>query len=77
MWDVVFFVLIGMLMCVMDARAEEAASWYSTKSCQKEGTSGTLTASGEKFDENALTCAMRSRDFGKYYRITNLDNGNR
>jgi len=53
----------------------ETASWYSTQSCQKEGTSGIFTASGEKFDENALTCAMRSRDFGKYYRITNLDNG--
>jgi rare lipoprotein A len=53
----------------------ETASWYSTKSCQKEGTSGALTASGKKFDENAPTCAMRSRDFGKYYRITNLDNG--
>jgi rare lipoprotein A len=53
----------------------ETASWYSTQSCQKEGTSGIFTASGEKFDENALTCAMRSRDFGKYYRVTNLANG--
>ena len=51
------------------------ASWYSSESCQREGTSGILTASGERFDENALTCAMRSRDFGRFYKITNLVNG--
>ncbi len=40
------------------------ASWYSAK----------LTASGERFDGNALTCAMRKTDFGKYYKVCNLTN---
>ena len=50
------------------------ASYYTKESCQKEGTSGVWTASNEPYNENDLTCAMRSRDFGKYYRITNLGN---
>ena len=53
---------------------EGLASWYSTESCQREGTSGTWTASGERFSDEGLTCAMRSRDFGKYYKITNRAN---
>jgi rare lipoprotein A len=35
----------------------------------------TTTASKEKFDESAFTCAMRCRDFGHYYKVTNLENG--
>jgi len=76
MWFAVVIVFIAFLMSMCDkAHSAETASWYSTQSCQKEGTSGILTANGEQFDENAPTCAMRSRDFGKYYKITNLDNG--
>lgn len=51
------------------------ASWYSFESCRREGTSGVWTASGEPYFENDLTCALRRRDFGNYYRVTNLDNG--
>ena len=51
------------------------ASWYDTKSCQKEGTSGVYTASGARFNDEAYTCAIRSRNFGKSYRVTNLKNG--
>lgn len=51
------------------------ASWYSHESCVREGSSGTVTASGEHFYERGLTCAMRRRDFGRLYRVTNLDNG--
>lgn len=50
------------------------ASYYTRESCKREGTSGIYTASGERYNENALTCAMRSRGFGKYYRVTNLAN---
>ena len=32
------------------------ASWYSTESCKKEGTSG-ITASGEPLSNAGLTCA--------------------
>jgi len=58
----------------INAETIGTASWYSTKSCQREGTSGVWTASGERFNDNGLTCAMRSRDFGKYYKVTNLAN---
>ncbi len=51
------------------------AAWYSSQSCKHEGTSGVWTASGERFREMAFTCAMRRRDFGQYYRVTNLANG--
>lgn len=51
------------------------ASWYSSESCRREGTSGVWTASGEPYFENDLTCALRRRDFGHFYRVTNLDNG--
>ena len=52
----------------------DTASYYTYKSCVREGTSGVWTASGERFNENDLTCAMRSREWGAKYRITNLDN---
>jgi rare lipoprotein A len=51
------------------------ASWYSEASCKREGTSGTHTASGERFSDNGLTCALRSRAWGRSYLVTNLDNG--
>ncbi len=40
------------------------ASWYSAK----------ITATGEKFSNNDLTCAMRKTDFGKYYKVCNITN---
>jgi hypothetical protein len=52
----------------------ETATWYSMKSVLAEGNTG-ITASGEKFSDTALTCAMRSRNFGKFYKVTNLSNG--
>jgi rare lipoprotein A len=40
------------------------ASWYSARQ----------TASGEKFDPQAATCAMRKSDYGRHYRVCNLAN---
>ena len=51
------------------------SSFYTVESCKREGTSGVFTASGERFDENALTCAIGSYKFGKKFRVTNLENG--
>lgn len=51
------------------------ATFYTVASCQAEGTSGVWTASGEAYDESALTCAVRSREWGTKYRVTNLENG--
>jgi rare lipoprotein A len=44
------------------------ASWYG------EAHQGLLTASGERYDMNALTCAHRTLPFGTRLRVMNLDN---
>lgn len=53
----------------------ETASWYSEASCKREGTSGVWTASGERFKDDGMTCAIRSRNFGGIYRVCNVSNG--
>jgi len=63
------------VQCPITWAASHSASYYTFKSCKREGTSGVWTASGERFNENDLTCALRSRDFGGLYRVTNLKNG--
>jgi rare lipoprotein A len=45
------------------------ASWY------RDREQGRLMASGEPFDENALTAAHRSLPFGTQVTVTNLQNG--
>ena len=45
------------------------ASWYGDRE------QGRLMASGEPFDENALTAAHRSLPFGTQVTVTNLQNG--
>ena len=69
-WIVIFMVVFVCATCKADT-----ASWYDEASCKKEGTSGVWTASGERFNEEDLTCAVRSRDWGTMYRVTNLNNG--
>ena len=45
------------------------ASWYGP------GFDGNLSASGEVFNQNALTAAHRSLPFGTKVQVTNMDNG--
>jgi len=45
------------------------ASWYGTSE------QGRKTASGERFDRNAMTAAHPSLPFGTVVRVTSLDNG--
>lgn len=45
------------------------ASWYGP------GFHGRRTASGERFDRNAMTLASRHLPFGTRVRVTNLTNG--
>ncbi|KAF1051184.1 MAG: Endolytic peptidoglycan transglycosylase RlpA [Stenotrophomonas maltophilia] len=52
-----------------DYRAEGVASYYG------RAHHGKRTASGETFDQNALTAAHRSLPFGTQLRVTNLNNG--
>lgn len=50
-------------------RAEGTASYYG------RAHHGKRTASGERFDQNALTAAHRTLAFGTRVKVTNLDNG--
>lgn len=50
-------------------RQEGLASWYGP------GFHGRKTASGERFNQNALTCAHKTLPFGTRLKVTNLDNG--
>lgn len=53
----------------VSARAETCiASWYGRES-------GPQTASGERFNENAMTCAHRSHAFGTHLTVTLLASG--
>ena len=54
---------------------EGLATYYTAASCVAEGNSGVKTASGRDYDENAMTCAMRSREWGSKWRVTNADTG--
>lgn len=46
-----------------------SASWYGP------GFHGRKTASGERFNQWAMTCAHRHLRLGTMVRVTNLDNG--
>ena len=52
-------------------RAEGQASYYGARH------HGNKTASGERFDQNALTAAHRSLPFGSRVQVTNLRNDKR
>lgn len=45
------------------------ASWYGP------GFHGNMSASGERFNQNAMTAAHRTLPFGTIVQVTNLDNG--
>ena len=54
---------------VPDYNRVGVASWYGP------GFQGRKTASGVRFNMNALTAAHRSLPFGTQVRVTNVDNG--
>lgn len=72
----IVLLVLGQVVPV-EAVEQGTASWYSTASCRREGRSGTWTASGDRFDENALTCAMPSRTFGGRYLVCRVDDPSR
>lgn len=41
------------------------ATWYTSR----------LTATQERLDDASFTCALRRRDFGKWYKVCNAGNG--
>jgi rare lipoprotein A len=52
-----------------EAAGQGVASYYGAE------LAGNRTASGERFDPHALTCAHRSLPLGTMVRVTNLSNG--
>ena len=54
---------------------EGKASYYTEASCRREGTSGVWTASGARYDDTAMTCAMRSRQWGKKVKVKSKRTG--
>ena len=61
-------VLITGLVLILSANAHYA-TWYGGK------FHGRLTASGERYDQNALTCASNKYPFGSELVVTNKANG--
>jgi rare lipoprotein A len=55
--------------------AVEAGSSCGTASFYGPGFHGNLTASGERFNSQAMTAAHRSLPFGSRVRVTNQSNG--
>lgn len=54
---------------------EGYATYYSTASCIREGTSVVLTASGRPYNEHLMTCAMRRRDWGTRFLVCGVETG--
>jgi len=63
--------IIILLLVAGIASASEIgkASFYTVKS------SGLVTANGERYNEDAFTCASMSHKFNTLLRVTNIDNG--
>lgn len=74
---IIIAAVLFLTRCAQPANAEiltGKASWYS-KNDPTDPFEHKFNADGSRFNENAYTCAMPSRDFGKSYRVTNLRNG--
>lgn len=70
-----------LLFLVMAASAhaeplEGLATYYTVASCQREGTSGVWTASGEAYDEQALTAALPWKPDRRRYRVCRRGSSN-
>jgi len=78
-WLGIAAVIIATLLsgCGQEAWAESfttEASYYDRASCIREGTSG-ICASGQRLDNNKLTCASWDYKFGTRLLVTNKLNG--
>jgi rare lipoprotein A len=67
----VIVVVVGADVCLADTGY---ATYYNRASCKKDGTSG-ITASGERLDDSALTCATWRHEFGTRLRVTCTETG--
>ena len=55
--------------CTLALAETGQASYYTVASCQREGTSGIKTATGERYNEQALTCALPWKPNNKEYMV--------
>lgn len=78
--------IVVSVMLGMEANADinGYATWYSRKSCRREGTGGKriLMANNKPLNDHMLTCALPTNitatlniKFGQQVRVTNLVNG--
>ena len=62
------YILLSLVLLVNTANAG-IASWYG------KPFHGRLTASGERYDMNKLTCSSNTHKMGTKLKVTNKDNG--
>jgi len=82
MKSTIAMLLIWLAGCVPIPAMEGYATYYTEQSCKREGTSGILTASGARYDESKMTCALPKATakawnikYGASVLITNMMNG--
>lgn len=70
-WATMMLVVACVVVACMPAHAAQTgmASWYGP------GFHGRRTASGERFNQNAMTCAHRTAKFGTHLKVTDLSTG--
>ena len=64
----IVLILITITMCSNDIARTTKVSWYGP------GFEGRVTASGEIYSQDSLTCASPIYKFGTLVKITNLEN---
>jgi len=68
------FITILLFPLSLTARAQTLQTFRGVASYYSSRMHGHMTASGEKYDVNAYTCAHRTLPFGTILRVTNLRN---
>lgn len=68
-------IMAALLMPPLSAAQAFAASQQGIASYYGQKFHGRKTASGERYDHNAMTAAHRTAPFGSQLRVTNLVNG--
>lgn len=71
---VTIFTIFATLIYATCFAFQTEASYYTVKSCLREGTSG-IMANGRKLDDSSLICASWDYPFNTVLRITNRANG--
>lgn len=69
---IIAILVIYLILCytfIACASQEGIASWYSVAS------SSNITASGEEFQDEEMTCAMWDVPFNTKFKVTNMENG--